>query len=275
MKFSPRFALPLLTCLALAMPAAADAGLMVYWDNDDAVDGKNNNPTGESTLEANIHNPVVSSANDSSFGLGAQPTPDGDTGFNTGNAITVDGVTMDGTIVVFTPNGATNDTIDEAISGNQYVEFSLTVGGLQPLQTLNLSEIGYGVDGNVTSGRHGPRLSQAALRVGDNAFTSSDLIGSELALPSPGASVNTSIDSGLLTGLTNGDEVFLRIFMADNDNTGGGGAASSFHASTRLGSVYVLGDVATLVPEPSSVLLCAIGALLMVGVGLARRRKSK
>ncbi len=232
---------------------------MVYWDNSG----------NDSVLDAQVHNSsAISAASNSTFGTGASAPDVTLVGFDNGNAITRDGVTMGGTIAVFTSSPASNPTIPTAISGGHYVNFSFTVGNLQPREIIRLTEIGYGVRVNHFRQRHGALRSQVGLRVGDTNVTQSDLIGSVL-VASKGTETPTAITTGLPV-LTNGDQVTLRVFLANNSTSGRSG--SEFHSSTRLGSVYVMGDLVA-VPEPASALLCGTGALLLAGVWHFKRRR--
>lgn len=85
-------------------------------------------------------------------------------------------------------------------------------------------------------------------------------------------SYSLNLSSGLVADVLGGDDVSLRLFAADNDvsylfdsRTGGSGA--SFHPTLTV-------DVATI-PEPGTVTLCAVAAIMLWLVQAARRWKGR
>lgn len=157
-------------------------------------------------------------------------------------------------------------TLAQAITANAFHQVSFEVAGLALGETLGLDSFVYKTfrEQNAGLNASGWASSQLLVRLNDTAFTTADALGS----------VNTStidtvdtftINTGLPAGLVNGDVVNFRVYAWNNDTLGGGG---TIDRATRFGGVSISG---TVIPEPASLALAALGGLLI----LPRRRAAR
>lgn len=157
------------------------------------------------------------------------------------------------------------NTLTNAISENDYVQFTVTPTGsnLVSLSSVSLDHLG-SVNNNV--GAFNSSLSVFASIAGVPTFSSGNELGTStvpVADSSTGGAVLLSNDATFNLGasfqnLTSANTVTFRIYGFDN--------ASSSDQINRLNDVKINGD---LVPEPSTTLLIGISAL-----GLLRRRRA-
>lgn len=155
-------------------------------------------------------------------------------------------------------------TAADAINDLQYFQFSFTVSA----STLDIDSFTYTSRRNANVAANGWDDSQLAFRVNDTSFTSADLIGSVNNDPDNGDLDTFTVNTGLPTGLSNGDVVNFRLYAWGSDGSDVGGAVL-FQAGSRLGDISIQGTGLPNTPEPGTFVLAALGALGMTCLGPA------
>jgi len=186
--------------------------------------------------------------------------------------------TSDSTQLRYSGQNSPAQTLAAAVANNQHFDITFEITG-SDLISLDSIEFDARVNTNNAGSpaRWGAMAYHWQQSINASAFSN---IGSDVIWDTTGGNGDEvlqagewqsgaksfSVDISSTPNLSPGDDVTLRLVFRSGDNVGGGGDGN---AAVRFGNVIINGSV---VPEPSTFVLAALGLLGLIGFGRRRRR---